>query len=312
MEDSQFAPVVVFVYNRPDHTIQLLNSINSLPEAKKTDLIVFSDGEKVFNDKKVKEVREALEKFRGISNFASYTVKYKQKNYGLASSIIEGVTEIINLYNKVIVLEDDLVVAKDFLSYMNGALSYYDNNNNIWSISGYTFPMKCLNDYDHDIYMTGRGCSWGWATWKNRWDTVDWEVSDYDSFKYDFIKRYKFGRDGRDLPIMLDAFINKEVKSWAIRWCYSAFLQHKLTVYPKHSKVLNKGTDGSGTNYTSMSKQYDTQLGVDTLPCRFEDLQIEKRIQKEFRSKYMHGMLLFKASARSFLIKLGLLKLRQK
>src|SRR5699024_3409085 len=104
-------------------------------------------------------------------------------NKGLANSVISGVTKVIDKFGKVIVIEDDLISSTDFLSYMNNALEFYEMNKSIWSISGYNIPIDIPSNYKHDVYLSYRGCSWGWATWKNRWNQTDWSVKDYDAFK---------------------------------------------------------------------------------------------------------------------------------
>lgn len=309
MEDSRYAPLVLFVYNRPAHTRKVLESINNLLEAVRTDLIIFSDAPKTDQDiHSVNEVRILLGDFQIKSHFSNIKVVESSINKGLAKSIIEGVSDVIGTYGKAIVLEDDLLVAPDFLRYMNDALDFYEKSPKIWSISAYTFDLNSLDSYTHDIYITGRGCSWGWATWVDRWNMVDWDVKDYTKFKFNIKERNKFGLDGRDMPLMLDAFMYGEVKSWAIRWCYSAFKNGKYTVYPKQSRVVNIGTDGSGTNYTTTNSDYDTTMYEGDKDCVFEEVEMNEKIRKEFRNRFMSGFSLFKARIRWSLIKIGIIK----
>ena len=304
------APVVLFVYNRPDHTEKTLNALNGCTLASESEMFVFCDNYKKEKDiENVMKVQECVEDFSVDSEFKKVHVIKAEKNKGLAKSIIEGVSDIINKYGKVIVLEDDLEVSKDFLEYMNGALDYYENKESIWAISGYTFPMKALESYPHDVYLCGRGCSWGWATWKKEWDSVDWDVSDYDAFKFNLKKRSEFAKWGKDLPTMLDAYMYGEIHSWAIRWCYSGFKQGKYTIYPKNSKIKNHGTDGSGTNFNNVETRYDTELCEGKYSFVFDELDIDKKIQKEFASKYMTWMESLKSKLRWFLIKVNLRKL---
>ena len=110
--------------------------------------------------------------------FKTVTIVESDANKGLAKSIIEGVSQIIEKTGKVIVLEDDCVSSKDFLNYMNSALDYYEENDKVWSIGGYSVNLDFPNDYEYDTYVMGRTCSYAWGTWKNRWNLVDWNVSD--------------------------------------------------------------------------------------------------------------------------------------
>ncbi len=304
-----YAPTVLFVYNRLEHTKKLIESIDRLPEACYTDLYIFSDASK--NDMAVDDVnsvRHYIDDYASKSNFKNVEIYKSPINKGLANSIISGVSMIIERYGKVIVLEDDLVVSPDFFQFMNTALDYYENEKTIWAISGYTFPLNAFENYYHDVYVSGRGCSWGWATWKDRWVTVDWDVKDYPHFKFNQKKRHEFASWGKDLPCMLDACMFHEINSWAIRWCYAAFVQNKLTIYPVESRIINNGTDGSGTNFESVEKRYDTYLTENAKPCNFENVKENKDIRREFSSKYITGSEKYKLYLRWTLIKLGLLK----
>lgn len=312
MFELMSAPVLLFVFNRPEHTRKTIEKLNSLPEVKNTKLFIFSDQAKKEKDKElVAEVRNILDQYACNSNFAEVEIRKADTNKGLAASIIGGVTEIINKFGRVIVLEDDLEVAPDFLAYMNGALDYYKNKENIWAISGYTFPIKALENYEHDVYLSGRGCSWGWATWKDRWNTVDWMVSDYPFFKFNLKKRHEFAKWGDDLPILLDAYIYGEIHSWAIRWCYEAFKQGKFTIYPVKSRVSNHGTDGSGTNFSHIENRYDTILNNEVKAIQFDMPEINESIRKEFAKKFATPVMRLKMQIRWFLIRTGILGTNQ-
>lgn len=309
--NTKLAPIVIFVYNRPHHTLKTLERLNEIALIEDSVLFVFSDDAKEDGDKqKVEMVRDIIEGFKSQkSKFKEIHITKANGNQGLVQSIISGVSQILESYNKVIVLEDDLIVSNDFLVYMNQALNYYENIDEIWSISGYTFPMKATKNYGHDIYIARRGCSWGWGTWKDRWETVDWNVSDYESnMKLNVSNVYEFGRWGRDMPIMLDENVYGLKSSWAIRWCYSQYKQDRYTVYPVESRVKNEGTDGSGVNYTKKTKRYDTDLKLNHDKCKFEVLVPDKKIEKEFRRKYKKFLGLIRDSIKWYFIKIGIIK----
>lgn len=307
------APVIVFTYNRLDHTMQTLKALDSSPLAKETDIFIYCDNYKNQEAKeKVEAVRNFVDSFAKQSCFRTVNVIKAEKNKGLANSIIQGVTEIINRYGRAIVVEDDLLTDINFLRFMNSGLDYYENDSRIWALSGYSFPMKALENYDHDVFFTMRGCSWGWATWKDRWDTVDWEVKSYDSFKHNWIKRFNFAKWGRDLPRMLDYQMLYNINSWAIRWCYQAFIEKKYTVYPKKSLLLNLGTDGSGTHSSERIKKYDTIIqNAGNYECKFEFLEINESIRKEFKKIYSNGFWDdIKSEIKGMLIRIGIYKLK--
>jgi hypothetical protein len=169
---------------------------------------------------------------------------------------------------------------------MNGALDYYDNNELIWSISGFSIPIKIPNNYNHDVYLSYRASSWGWATWLDRWIKVDWNVCDYKKFRADSQLRKKFNRGGRDLSNMLDMQISKKIDSWAIRWCYSQFKLNTLTVYPITSRIQNIGLDGSGTHGVK-TNIYTSNLKDINENCKFENVELNKKILNNFQDHYI-------------------------
>ena len=234
---------------------------------------------------KVNEVRKFIQDNSWHTGFKKVSIVEAEKNKGLAKSIIGGVSDIIQKYGKVIVLEDDLKLSPYFLEYMNDALEYYREDEKIWSISGYSFPMKSLKRYPHDIFYSYRGCSWGWATWIDRWKTVDWQVKEYEQFIGDQKWIERFNRGGVDLTNMLKMQMDGKIDSWAIRWCFSQSNQEMYTVYPRISYLENAGCDGSGI-HSSVYDEYYTDMSQCVPKCRFETLEIDKKITKEFQMKY--------------------------
>ncbi|MCR5216410.1 MAG: sugar transferase [Lachnospiraceae bacterium] len=285
------APIAVFTYNRPVHSKNTLEALRANALSKESDLFIFCDGAKESASSegkmKVTENRKVVNAFakEAEGDFASITVVAKSENMGLAKSIITGVTDLLERFGRIIVLEDDLITSPDFLSYMNRALDYYEDDYKIWSISGYTFPLKSLETYPHDIYLSPRGCSWGWATWKDRFARVDWEVKDYPEFLKDKAAKKHFNEGGVDLCEMLDRQMRGEINSWAIRWCFYESLNSMVTVYPRESLVMNSGADGSGENCVD-SSLYDTTLVEAGKHVTFEHLAPDPKIMGEFRLMY--------------------------
>lgn len=280
------APIILFVYNRLDHTQGVIETLSKNFLAKESELYVFSDAAKSENGlEKVNAVREYIRDITWHGRFKKVSIIEAEKNKGLANSVIGGVTEIIREYGKVIVVEDDLLLSPYFLNYMNDALDYYQDDKKIWSISGYSFPMKSLKKYPHDIFYSYRGCSWGWATWSDRWDTVDWQVSEYNQFinSQEWIER--FNRGGVDLTNMLKMQMERKIDSWAIRWCFAQSNQDMYTVYPRISYLENAGCDGSGM-HSGADDEYYTDMSGCIPKCKFETLEIDRKIAKEFQMKY--------------------------
>jgi len=238
------APIVVFTYNRPEHTLRTLNALLINPLANESDIIIYSDSARTANhNKAVDEVRSYLSDLTG---FRSIKVIHRDENFGLAESIIQGVTEVLQRSEKVIVLEDDMVVSPYFLEYMNEALEKFFDDDRVISVHGYVYPVKI--ELPEAFFLTGADC-WGWATWRRGWDLFNSEgkylldelVRRHLIQEFDYNGAYPF------LSMLKDQ-IKGANDSWAIRWHASAFLAGKLTLYPGRSLVHNIGTDSSGTH----------------------------------------------------------------
>lgn len=224
------APIVMFTFNRLEHTKKTIEALKKNNFAKESEIFIFSDGPRNEQEKlKVNEVRKFI---NNIDGFKNVTLSESEVNKGLANSVINGVTKIINEYGKIIVLEDDLVTSKYFLEYMNKALNLYKSRKDIWSISGYTPNIEIQREYKDEVYLIKRGASWGWATWKDRWKLNDWDVNDYVEFKKNKKMVREFNLSGSDMAPMLNDQMEGRINSWAIRWGYNQFRQNMWTVYP--------------------------------------------------------------------------------
>ena len=241
------APIVLFVYNRPWHTRQTLEALTRNDLADKSELFIYSDGPKSNarqeDISKIDEVRKIINERKWCKEI--HIIK-SDTNKRLADSIINGVTEVVNLYGKIIVLEDDLITSNYFLDYMNKALELYETNEKVASINGFFVPVT--GKLPETFFLKFADC-WGWATWERGW--IDFEgnaakllkeIKERNlSYQFDLKGAYNFTQ-------MLSDQAEGKIDSWAIRWYASTFLKNKLSLCPKHSLVKHIGNDGSGTN----------------------------------------------------------------
>ena len=291
--EKQLAPLLIFTYNRLDTLEQVFKYLKNNSLCKETELFVFSDFAR--QEKDIEAVNRVRKYLRTVNGFKSITIIERQENYGLAKNIIEGVTEIINKYGKVIVLEDDLITSPNFLVYMNQALNFYENSNNIFAISGYTGKLPSLSQLENDVYLSYRPSSWGWGTWKDQWENIDWDVVDFDEFIKDRKQVKKFNRGGIDMARMLRHCMEGENHSWAIRWSYAMSKQDKYCIYPKVSKIQNIGFGKGATNCTGIDIYQTTLDTSNQMDFKFEkDIQIDKQLTKEFRYVFSYTNKLFK------------------
>ena len=280
------APIILFVYNRPEHTLKTLEALSKNILAPECKLYIFSDGVKntqnASNLSSVNRVREIIKQ----NKWCKEVVIVEQKiNKGLAASIKTGVTEIVEKYGSVIVLEDDLITSPYFLNYMNAALNFYQNYLSVFSISAYTYPLKKMEiprDYNFDVFVGLRNSSWGWATWKNRWEKIDWNVSAYNQVKEIPAIKEALNRGGDDVFDLLEMQQTGKLNIWSIQFTIAHFINHAVSIIPTKSYVNNIGHDGSGENCHISTSLQNLELNTQSNPKFLDILYQDKRIINAF------------------------------
>ncbi len=248
---SEFASIVYFTYNRPEHTEISLNALKENELASKSEIIIFSDGAKSqdIDKNKVEQVRKIIENLTG---FKKKTLHLRKSNYGLYKNIVEGVNEVLKKNKKIIVVEDDCKTSKYFLNFMNDGLNLYENDDKVCSINGWFFPKK--NNLQETFFLMNH-TSWGWGTWKRAWDKFNPDT-DYlirEIKKRKMIKKFNLN-NCYDYFGMLQRRNKKLNESQAIVWKASTFINKMLSLYPSNSFVQNIGFDTTGTHYTKYDK----------------------------------------------------------
>ncbi len=242
------SPIILFIYNRPDHTRKTLEALSVNTLAQDSDLFIFADGPKEnATPEQLEKIRQARKVARSKKWCKSVTVIDSEKNKGLAASIISGVTEIINKYGKVIVLEDDIVTGKYFLEFMNTALDKYQDEKKVWHIAGFRVPVK--NAKGGGCYFCPTMGCWGWATWADRWQYFKKDAAYYQTVFTEEMK-FHFNMEGAepDLWSQIEANADGRINTWAIFWYATLFLKNGLCLAPTKSLVRNIGLDGSGVH----------------------------------------------------------------
>jgi hypothetical protein len=256
----ELAPIVLFTYNRFHHTVETLKALKANELAEASDVLVYSDGPKTLEDRgSVDQIRGYL---RALGGFKSVTVIERPRNLGLARSIITGVTEVLNSYGKAIILEDDLLTSRFFLKFMNEALELYENEEEVISITGYTYTVRSA--LPETFFLSDPGC-WGWATWNRGWRVFkeDGRALVDALSKAGLLRQFNYNYS-YPYSKMLENSISGKNESWAIRWYASAFLKNYLTLYPGMSLVHNIGNDHSGV-HSLRSNLYDVKLSDKTI-----------------------------------------------
>lgn len=290
------APVALFVYNRISHTKETITSLEKNYWAKETDLYIFSDAAKEGDENAVREVREYIDSI-SPERFKSVTVISQNVNKGLAKSVIDGITRVLETSNNVIVLEDDLVSCPSFLSYMNVALDRYERCDEVYAISGYSYFAE--NDsminktFLPSYYFLSCFCSWGWGTWKDRWNKFDQSAEGWEKLKTDRKLSYEFSLEGAlECSEMLIEQMTKGIDSWAIRWWWTIFCNKGLTLFPRKSFIANMGMDGTGIHgvdrevVMELAENLDNKMPKEVAEKRW----VRKRLVRHFKSGFLIGL----------------------
>jgi hypothetical protein len=253
------APIVLFVYARPKHTAQTLESLMANDLSQESDLYVFADGApknasaQLLHD--IKETRKLLRKKKWCKNVH---ISEFDENNGCDKIIVQGVTKIVNEFGKIIVLEDDIVTGKGFLTYMNQALDLYEKEEKVMSVTGYTFPTK--SNQTEPYFIFGGTSSWGWATWRRAWKLYNPNFTKRLSILTDNTKlRKKFNFDN---SYNYYEVLKNHNEAWDIRWYASVFFNEGYGLWPHESLVQNIGHDNTGVHCVETKKYLHKTLAA--------------------------------------------------
>lgn len=279
---NNLSPIVLFAYNRPWHVEQTLVALMNNELADQSTLYIYCDGPKPeATEKQKKQIDEVRRIIRTNQWCKTIYIIESDINKGLGTSIIDGVSEVINKYGKVIVLEDDLVTSPLFLDYMNKALNYYEQRKSVFSISALSRPNPYNfypKDYDYDVYVSLAHHPTGWGTWSDRWMNVDWEAKHFVELQSNINIRNAFSRGGDDWFKELEAQQKQELNVWSVRFALAHFVNHAVSICPIVSYVNHIGWDDSGTNATGSSrwehKYLATKKDINFLDILYEDSRI--------------------------------------
>lgn len=260
------APIAIFAYNRPIHLARLLDSLTRCDGFANSPLIAFVDGPRSSADiELVHETRRILHKKLG----SKVEIRAHNNNNGLSKQIISGVSDILRSYDTVIVLEDDLVVSPTFLSFLNDALGYFENNETVAQVSGFTFDVPQIASRKEAVLLPFT-TTWGWATWKRAWQNADWNMSSAEVLMGDKLLQRRFDLHGAySYTKMLKAQCAGRVDSWGIRWYWHVFYTGGLVCFPPQTLVRNLGMDGSGTHGRALSRFYGKYRRASLKPLNF-------------------------------------------
>ena len=270
-------PIAIFCFNRLDHLVSTIDALRQNSMAEVSPLFIFSDGAR--NDIE-REAVDAVRRYIGsLEGFGPISITYRECNYGLAKSIISGVTTVLKSFDRIIVLEDDMVSSPHFLCYMNEALDKYSQDDRVACVHGYTYP--CESDLPEAFFLKGADC-WGWGTWRREWELFcqDGQLLLAQIESKNLQNEFDYDGSYRYTKMLKDQIMGKN-NSWAIRWYASSFLQGKLCLYPGRSLIHNIGNDDSGT-HSQHSTIFDTRLSASRIDISNLDVSISEPSRQAF------------------------------
>lgn len=246
-------PIALFVYNRPEHTREVLKGLQKNNISK---LYIFSDAIKDEKDEdSVGKVRNLIDSI----DWCETEITKSEKNKGLANSIVHGVNYVLKRYTRIIVLEDDCIPSDDFIAFMEKCFDKYENNEKVMNVTGYSLPIKIPDNYSYDIYFSYRSSSWGWGTWRRAWKYFDKNILILEEIKKSSNLRKKINRAGEDLIPMLKNQVDGKLDSWAVFWAINIIKNDGVCANPVKSKIRNIGNDGTGIHCGS-SNRYEVKI----------------------------------------------------
>lgn len=252
---NNFAPIVIFSYNRSKKIQFLIRTLLKNPESKYSKLYIFQDNFKSeFDKREIIKINLFIKKIKG---FLKIKIIKRKKNFGLRKNIVDGVNRVFLIEKKAIFLEDDLTVSKDFLRFMNKCLSFYQHNKKIWSISGWNYNIN-FND-QNDALLVRYPSSWGWATWSDRWK--NYRINPKKILNtWSLKKKIKFNIDNTyNFFSQIIRNNNKTLNSWAIFWYSTIFEANGLCVCAKKSLVTNRGFNNFATNTKKVNRIFTSK-----------------------------------------------------
>lgn len=287
------APIILFVYNRPNHTRQTLNYLKKNIGIEDSILYIISDGAKKETWREVNEVRQIIHEVQG---FKQIHIIEREENWGIEKSEIDAISMVVKKYGRAIMLEDDLIPNPGFLDYMNNSLELYEDKKQVYYIAGYNYMRRGMERTPESFFLKVPAI-WGWGTWKDRWLQFEAEPKDITKLMNSKKMQKRFNCEGgcRWYDMLIDQGNNL---TWDICWYWTVFKNNGLVLYPRESLIINIGLDGSGIHCGAVEreeedyKDIDVPIFIKQFPKIIdENLSIRRKMSWQLREQYNPGYL---------------------
>ena len=288
---ENLAPIVLFTYNRLEHTKKTIEALQQNVFAKDSRLFIYSDAPK--NETAVEVVQQVRDYLHTVNGFKEITIIERDRNWGLAENIIDGVTKIVNEYGKIIVLEDDIVTSKYFLQYMNDALEIYKDEPKVMEISGNCWAPK--RSVAPETFFLPWGACWGWGTWKRAWMSYERNPAELINH-YNLKNEKRFNINGsNNIWIQVEQNYNGDLYTWAVFWDVAIYKKRGLVLFSREDMSINIGFDGTGENCgidDTQSKHELAKVPVSFFTKKFVSNEFVERLVEEYNRGKASSLLL--------------------
>lgn len=281
-----FAPIVMISFNRSDLVSMSMRNVALAKGVERHDIYMFIDGPREGN---VRDAEENNRIFQIVTAYQETLPRLKiirrERNYGCRGNIVDAITQIITKYGRAIIIEDDILISRTFLEYMNQALSFYEYDKRIWSINAYQSPyLRIPKDYSYDVYLNPVNMCWGWGTWSDRWCQVDFDLTEWpaDRMKREIIE--KLNRAGRQIIPMLEAQYAGRLKTWDVQCTYHVVKNNFMCVEPRFQLTKNIGFAPGGEHITSDNPIYSRCKYYNFLPKLERNIVVDDRIARQWEN----------------------------
>lgn len=248
-------PILFLVFNRLEPTKKVFESIK---KAQPPRIYIASDGPR-------KNINGEIEEVERVRNYILQNINwdcevktlFREKNLGCKYAVSDAISWFFKNEEQGIILEDDCLPNESFFWFCEELLEKYKNDFRVWHISGDNFQDNKLRG-DGTYYFSQYSHVWGWATWANRWQHYDVEISSFKSF-FENINMRSVYKNKNDQLYWLNIFQNVydgKIDTWDYQWTYTILINNGLSILPNKNLISNIGFGKNATHTTSSESEF--------------------------------------------------------
>ncbi|CAM2829866.1 hypothetical protein [Rariglobus hedericola] len=246
-------PVLLVIFNRPEHAAQTFARIRASRPAK---LFIHADGPRVSRpgeDKRCLLARQATEE---IDWPCEVHRLYRDQNLGCGPGVSSAITWFFEHVEEGIILEDDCLPHPAFFTFCALMLSRHRDNDRIMHVAGSGLALDSVAS--PTIHLLPFPLIWGWATWRRAWSHYQFKLPSESEVEAT-IRHYNHTASERSYwRTTFIATRTGAINTWDYQWVLALWRQGGLAVTPSFGLVSNEGlgvdaTHTQGINSTTIA-----------------------------------------------------------